>query len=288
MRRTIDAYVELTKPGITVFIGVSAAAGYITAIGGWPDPLRFTAALCATMLMSGGAATLNHVAERHGDARMRRTASRPLPSGVLPVTQATTFGWLLSGAGLTLSILTLPAAATLYLVVSHISYVYLYTPLKQRTPLCTLAGAIPGALPVLAGWSATGRPLSPAAVALTGVLFLWQVPHFLSLAWLAREDYARAGCPMLGVVDPTGRLSARVSLVYATAMLFCALVLAAAAQSGALYLAAACACGGAYAAAAWGFLQRLERATARRLFLTSLLVLPVLLGALVVDVAILG
>ena len=288
MRRTADAYVELTKPGITLFIGVSAAAGYITAVGGWPQPLRFATAIGATMLMSGGAAALNHVAERHGDARMRRTASRPLPSGTLTVAQATAFGWLMSGIGLILSVVLLPAPATLFLVLSHISYVYIYTPLKRRTPLCTLAGAIPGALPVLAGWSATGRPLAPAAIALTGVLFLWQIPHFLALAWLAREDYARAGCPMLGVVDPTGRLSARVSLVYATAMLICALVLAAAAQAGALYLAVAGACGVAYAAAAWSFLRRLERSTARRLFLTSLMVLPVILVALVVDIALTG
>ena len=287
MRRTADAYLELTKPGITLFIGVSAAAGYITATGGWPEPLRFAAALSATMLMSGGAAALNHVAERDGDARMRRTASRPLPSGALTVRQATAFGWLLSGIGLSLSVLLLPAPATLFLVLSHISYVYVYTPLKRRTPLCTLAGAIPGALPVLAGWSATGRPLAPAAIALTGVLFLWQIPHFLSLAWLAREDYAKAGCPMLGVLDPTGRLSARVSLVYATAMLICALALAPTAPAGAPYLAVAGVCGAVYAGAAWMFVNRPERAAARRLFLTSLLVLPVILGALVVDLTVL-
>jgi protoheme IX farnesyltransferase len=187
-----------------------------------------------------------------------------------------------------LSLALLPPAATLFLVLSHISYVNVYTPLKRRTPFCTLAGAVPGALPVLAGWSATGEPVTVAALALTSVLFLWQIPHFLALAWMAREDYARAGCPMLGVIDPTGRLSARISCVYALAMLFSAVVLAAAASLGAVYAAVGVASGLAYVVAAGRFARRLERAAARDLFLTSLLVLPVLLGALVMDLTLAG
>jgi protoheme IX farnesyltransferase len=214
---------------------------------------------------------------------MRRTASRAIPAGVLTPARASAFGWAASGAGVLLSLAALPALATTLLVLSHLSYVYLYTPLKRRTPLCTLAGAIPGALPAVAGWAATGRPLDTAGVALGAVLFTWQIPHFLAIGWLAREDYARAGCPMLAVVDPTGRLSGEVSFLYAAAMLGSASLVGLASPAGWLYGAVAVAGGAGYAAFAWDFARRPERAPARRLFLASLMVLPLLLLALAAD-----
>lgn len=279
----MNAWAELTKPGITLFIGVSAGAGFVAAESGIEQPLRLAIALAATMTMSGGAAALNHVAERDSDARMQRTKGRPLPSGTLTPTRAAAFGWGLSGAGLLLSLAALPAAATLFLVLSHLSYVYLYTPLKRRTPLCTLAGALPGALPVLAGWAATGQPLNIAALALASVLYLWQIPHFLAIGWLGREDYARAGCPMLGVVDPSGRSSARVSFSYTLAMIVAVAIVGATTPAGWLYGLVALAASAGYAATAWRFVRATERRPARHLFLTSLVVLPLLLGALVTD-----
>lgn len=282
----LRGYLELTKPGITLFIGVSAGAGFVAAEHGIEQPLRLLLALAATMTMSGGAAALNHVAEREGDALMQRTSRRPLPSGSLGARRAEGFGWALSLAGLALSLATLPALATLFLVLSHVSYVYLYTPLKRRTPFCTLAGALPGALPVLAGWAATGRPLTTAAIALASVLYLWQIPHFLAIGWLGRADYARAGCPMLGVVDPSGRSSARVSFCYATAMLPAALVVGLTTPAGWLYGVVALAVCTGYASCAWRFVRDTDRLPARRLFLSSLLVLPLLLGALVTDLLI--
>lgn len=279
----LRSYVELTKPGITIFIGISAAAGYVAAQEGLRDPAGLAAALAATMLMSGGAAALNHVAERDSDARMRRTAGRPLPSGALSVRHAAQFGWALSAAGLLLALAALPWPAAVFLVLSHISYVYLYTPLKRRTPFCTLAGALPGALPVLAGWAASGRPLALSGLALASVLYMWQIPHFLAIGWLAREDYARAGCPMLGVLDESGRVSARVSFSYTLAMLAAAAVVAATTPTGALYTTVAALCCASYAACAWRFVGNPSRASARRLFFSSLVVLPVLLGALVAD-----
>lgn len=288
MSRRAAAYFELTKPGITLFIGVTAAAGYVTALGGWSMPARLAVTLLATMLMSGGAATLNHVAERNSDATMRRTASRPLPAGTLTEREARTFGWSLSLAGLALSLTFLPWATALFLVLCHISYLNAYTPLKRRTPLCTLTGAIPGALPVLAGWTATGQPINVAALALTGVLFMWQIPHFLAIGWMAREDYRTAGCPMLGVVEASGRASARVSLVYAVAMIVCAAVVGVTTPAGALYMGMALVAGAAYIVFAWRFLQQRERVPARRLFFSSLIVLPVLLAALVADLVLIG
>lgn len=277
------AYLELTKPGITLFIGVSAAAGFITAAGGWSQPLRFAVALAATMLMSGGAAALNHLAEHKGDAQMRRTAARPIPSGAISPRSAGVFGWSLSVAGLSISIALLPWLATLFLVLSHVSYVYLYTPLKRRTALCTLAGAIPGALPVLAGWTASGAAIGPAAIALTGVLFMWQIPHFLAIGCMGRDDYERAGCVLLSIVEPTGRASARVSFGYALAMMVCAMMLAITAGTGALYAAVALIATAGYALYAWRFVRQVERIPARRLFFSSLLVLPLVLGALMAD-----
>lgn len=281
------AYLELTKPGITLFIGVSAAAGFITASGGWQDPVRFWTMLAATMLMSAGAAALNHLAEREGDALMRRTARRPIPAGTISVRNAALFGWSLSLTGLAVSLALLPLGATVFLVLSHLTYVYLYTPLKRRTAFCTLAGAIPGSLPVLAGWTAAGAPVDGGAVALTGVLFMWQIPHFLAIGWLARDDYARAGCVLLSIVEPTGASSARVSLVYALGMLVCAAYLGVVAPTGALYAAVGLTTTGLYALYAWKFVHTPDRPAARRLFLGSLLVLPLVLGSLAADLILL-
>lgn len=278
------AYLELTKPGITLFIGVTAAAGYVTAAGGWAGLGGLPVAVIATMMMSAGAATLNQVAEWEPDARMRRTARRPIPSGVISARQASVFAWTLAGSGLAMAVLFLPLLAVVFLVLCHIAYVNVYTPLKRRTPFCTLAGAIPGALPVLAGWTAAGAPIDAAAVALTGVLFMWQIPHFLAIGWLAREDYRAAGCPMLSVVEATGGACARVSLVYSGGLLVCAGVLAASAATGVLYMATAALTGGAYAVYAWRFACSPSPAPARSLFLSSIVVLPLLLGALVTDV----
>ncbi|CAN5656386.1 heme o synthase [soil metagenome] len=281
------AYLELTKPGITLFIGVTAGAGFITAVGGWGMPGRLATTVLATMLMSAGAATLNQVLERKSDAMMSRTASRPVPAGIVTVASARAWGGGLSAMGLGLALALLPWLTALFLVLCHVSYVYAYTPLKRCTPLCTLTGAIPGALPVLAGWTATGQPMNVAALALTGVLFMWQIPHFLAIGWMAREDYRTAGCPMLGVVDSSGRASARVSLMYATAMVICAAVVGFTSGAGQLYMATALLTGAAYIAFAWRFLEQRERAPARRLFFSSLLVLPLLLTALIADLVLL-
>ena len=284
MSATTRSWMELTKPGITVFVMLTAGAAFVTANGGFGDPLVLLVVLAATGLMSGGAATLNQVKESGIDARMQRTASRPIPSGLISRRAAATFAWVLSASGLSLALLGLPWMSALMLVLCHVSYVNVYTPLKRRTPLCTLAGAIPGALPVLAGWTATGAPIGAGALALTGVLFMWQIPHFLALGWLGRDDYARAGCPMLGVGDPTGAASARVALAYAIAMLISAAAVGIGAHAGAIYMVAAMAACGMYVARAWTFARAPARAPARRLFLSSLAVLPLLLAALVIDV----
>ncbi|HUH13122.1 MAG TPA: heme o synthase [Longimicrobiales bacterium] len=279
VRRKARAYTTLTKPGITVFITLAAAAAYLVAAGGVAPGLLALAA--ATALASAGAATLNQYLERDADARMRRTALRPLPAGDVSPREALGVGVALSAAGLALSALTLPLPATLLLAASHASYVALYTPLKRLTPLCTLAGALPGALPVLAGWSATGAPLDATAWGLAGVLYLWQLPHFLAIGWLCREDYRRGGFRVLAVFDADGRRTGRQSTLYAAALLPVSLLPALAGPAGPLYLLLAATLGAAYLLLSVDLLRRPDTARARRLFFASLAYLPLLLLVLV-------
>lgn len=276
------AYVQLTKPGITLFIGMSAAVGFIVADDAVASPARLLLAVTATMAMSGGAAALNQIAERDSDARMTRTCARVLPSGRLDVRQARVFAYTVSSLGLLLSLSLLPTLTTVLLGLSHLTYVHWYTPLKRRTPLCTLVGAIPGALPVLAGATAATGSINAAGLALAGVLFTWQIPHFMAIGFLAREDYASVGCPMLSVVDPSGTQSASVSLLYALTMLGCALLVGVS-TGGVLFPLAALATGGAYVLAAWRFHQQRRREYALRLFVTSIIALPILLAALATE-----
>jgi heme o synthase len=277
------SWLELTKPGIAFFISISAAAGFVTA-GVAIEPLRLLCLFAATLLMAGGAAAANQIIERESDAHMRRTAHRPLPSGRLTLRAAYAVSAAASLSGFVLAMLTLPVLATVLLVASHVSYVHIYTPLKRRTSLCTLVGAVPGSLPVLAGCAAAAGSLTPAGIALAGVLFTWQIPHFMAIGWLGRADYEGTGCPMLFVVDRSGLLSARIAVLYAFCMLLCAWFVALMAPpSGVLYLVVATAVGSAYITTAWRFLRVRERSSARQLFFTSLMALPLLLAAFAID-----
>jgi protoheme IX farnesyltransferase len=191
--------VELTKPGITIFLVLVACVGYLLSAPAGTlvaDPLRLIALIVAVGATVGGAATMNHVREAALDARMRRTRDRPIPSGRVARGEAVAIAVALTVTGLGLSLLFLPWTTALVLALGHAGYVLLYTPLKRVTPLCTAVGAFPGALPALAGCAAAG-PLSADAWAFYGAVLLWQIPHFLSIGWLAREDYERAGFRVL-------------------------------------------------------------------------------------------
>jgi heme o synthase len=285
--KTLAQYIELTKPGISVFVALSAATGYVVA---GLDRITWVGAalvMICTMLMSGGAAAQNQVIESERDRLMRRTANRPVAAGYIDGADATWFAWSLTFAGLAIALTTLPPLAAVFLVLCHISYVNVYTPLKVRTPLCTLAGAIPGSLPVLAGAAASTHGVNLPAILLTGVLFAWQMPHFMAIGWLAREDYARVDYSMLFLIEPTGRQSAAVAVMYALAMAGCAVLLAVALSTTALFASVAVIGTGAYTVLSTGFLHERSRARARRLFFSSLLLLPVLLITLVVELMVL-
>jgi protoheme IX farnesyltransferase len=275
-------FVELGKPRITLLVVVTAAVGY--ALGA---PVfhagTFLVVLAGTALVAGGASALNQFAEREADARMWRTRGRPLPAGRLSPAEALAFGLSISAIGLGVL-----AAGTNLLtfglgLAALASYVLAYTPLKRVTSLCTVVGAVPGAIPPLMGWAAARGSLDRTAWALFGILFLWQLPHFLALAWIYREDYARGGFPMLSLADGNGASAARQALLYAAALLPVSLAAGLFAGARIVFLCGGLAAGAAFLLCAAVFAQRREDARARRLFLASVLYLPTVLSLMVFD-----
>ncbi len=271
----------LAKPGITAMVAVTAAVGYWVAAGGVEDWRLFLALVGGTLLSAAGASALNMVLERRLDARMERTRNRPLPAGRLGAAEAAVFGTALAVAGvawLALAVHWLPAAISAATIAS---YLWLYTPLKTRTSLCTVVGALPGALPPVLGWAAARGTLDAGALVLFLILFFWQLPHFIALAWMYREDYARAGFPMLTVEDPTGGSAGRQAVLQTLALLVASLLPAWAGMAGEGYLVAALVLGTGFLGFAAAFAVERSRGRASGLFLASIAYLPLLLGALV-------
>jgi heme o synthase len=212
------AYASLTKPDVTFLVMVTTLAGFCLGSSGPINGMLLLDTLCGTMLVAGGTAALNQYVERDRDAMMRRTASRPLPSGQLQPCEALAFGIgaiIVGGVWLASAVRPL---ASLVALATCVLYLCLYTPLKTRTTLATAVGAVPGALPPLIGWAAAHGSLSLGGWLLVAILFVWQFPHFMAIAWIYREDYARAGIRMLPVVDPKGDATFR-QIVGASAIL---------------------------------------------------------------------
>jgi protoheme IX farnesyltransferase len=275
---------ELTKPRITSMVVVTAAAGFLLAAQDVAlDLLRLVHTLLATALVSSGAGALNQVVERETDARMRRTASRPLPAGRLDPDTALMWGVGLVVGGLSWLALSVNLLTALLGAATVALYVFAYTPLKRVSSLSTLVGAIPGAVPPMMGWTAVRDRLEPGAWALFAILFLWQLPHFLAIAWMYREDYARGGFPMLPVDDPGGRRTALQALLYGGALVPVSLLPAPLGLVGAVYLAGALLLGLAYFAAGMGFARDRTDAAARRLLLASVAYLPLLFAVMLID-----
>lgn len=275
-------FLELTKPRITMLVLVTAAVGYAVGAGSGLDPTAFLALLGGTAMVAGGASALNQYSERETDARMDRTRRRPLPSGRVTPGEALAFGLATTGAGLVL-LASINALTVLLGAAALASYVLLYTPLKRVTSLCTVVGAVPGAIPPLMGWAAARGSLSAGAWALFAILFLWQLPHFLAIGWMYREDYARGGFPMLPVTDPDGASTGRQMMIYSAALVPVTLLAGALASAGTGYLWGALVLGFAFFAGAARFFQRRSLAAARALFLVSILYLPIVLGLMVFD-----
>jgi protoheme IX farnesyltransferase len=266
-------WLELTKPRITTMVVFTALVGFVTAS---PGPLAtgaLAAALVGTALVAAGASALNQVLERDTDALMLRTRMRPLPTGRVQPSEARLFGGLLTALGLAALLwLSGPLCAAVAFT-TWASYLFLYTPLKRRTPLATLVGAVPGALPPVIGWAAARQSLEGGALLLFAILFLWQIPHFLAIAWLYRDDYARARLPMLTVIDRDGSLTGRQAVVHSLALLLVSLAPGATGLGGAWYLAGASVLGVALTLFALRLATARDLLAARALFAASVLYL---------------
>ena len=230
-----NAYVALTKPDVSFLVLITTAAGFYMGSRGPVDWLHMVHTVFGTMLIAAGTAALNHYIERDSDRLMRRTASRPLPSGVLKPRQALVYGIALAIAGALYLYFAAGTLAAALGVATCLGYLLAYTPLKKRTVWATFVGAFPGAIPPMIGWvAATGR-LDLGAWLLFAILFFWQFPHFHAIAWMYREDYARAGILMLPVVDPEGSRTFRQILVTAAALVGVSLLPAIAGLTGVFY-----------------------------------------------------
>jgi protoheme IX farnesyltransferase len=279
----IADYVSLTKPRLNFLVVATSAAGYYLGAISAADPLAMTAAVAGTALVAGGAAVLNQLYERDTDALMRRTRLRPLPSGRVTPGDARNFGLGLSIAGLALLALRANWLAASIALGTLLVYLAIYTPMKRRTPLATLVGAVPGALPALIGWTASHGSVAPGGAALFAIVFFWQIPHFMAIAWLYRDDYGKAGFPMLPVIEPEGRRAGRQALWYAVALVPASLVPWWVGVAGAIYFAVALTLGVALVALAARFNGSRSESSARALFFGSIAYLPLLWVVLVAN-----
>ena len=276
-------FLALAKPRLNLLVIATAGAGYYMGVGEALDPGTFLHTVSGTALVAGGAAALNQVAERDVDGRMQRTRLRPMPDGRLQPGEARRFGLGLSALGLLQLGFGANLLAAAVALATLVSYVSIYTPLKRRTSAATVIGAVPGALPPVVGWAAARGALTIEAVALFAIVFLWQMPHFLALAWMYRDDFARAGFPFLPVIDPAGRRTARQVLWYASALLPVSLVPAVVGLTGGAYLIGASLLGVGFVVLALRFAVSRTSKRARSLFLGSLVYLPLLWALMIAD-----
>jgi heme o synthase len=279
----VRAYYELTKPGIAVFVMMTAGVSYYVGAGGEVGLVPLFHTLLGVLLATAGSLALNQYLERGPDAIMHRTRSRPIPSGRLRPRDALAFGLLLLVGGvahLATTVGWLPALLTL---ASALAYDFLYTPLKSRSYAATFVGALPGAMPALIGWSAATGGISVGGLTLFGIAFLWQFPHVLALGWLLREDYARAGFFLTPPSDPEGQRIGAQMVIYSFALLPVSLYPTALGLTGAIYFGGALVLGGAVLWWSFRARQEMTRERVRRLFFGSLLYQPLLLGLMVVN-----
>jgi heme o synthase len=280
-------YIALTKPRITWLILMSTAVGYFFGMKhawrGLPDWLLMFHTLVGTGLIASGTAALNQWYERHADSLMRRTAGRPIPSGKLSANRALWFGITLVIAGFSELVLGVNPLTGLLGAATMGSYLFLYTPLKQRSHLSTVIGALPGAVPPLMGYAASYGGLTSEAWTLFAILFVWQFPHFLAIAWMYRDDYARAGIRMLPVVEPDGMSTSRQIVLYASTLIPVSLFPVLLGMSGRIYLV------GSLLLGAWflytGVRVAFDRTNvrARQVLLASVIYLPLIYGLMVFD-----
>ena len=276
-------YVVLTKPRLNFLVLLTTAAAY--SLGARPDATfaEFLHTLIGTFLVAGGSAAINQVWERATDRLMRRTQQRPMADQRLTVSEGTAFGIVLTVIGAAeLAYFVNPLSSGVALLTTA-SYIFFYTPLKLRTSLSTIAGAIPGALPAVIGWAAATNTLSVEGWVLFGIVFMWQMPHFLAIAWMYRDEYARAGMPLLPVIEPDGRSTGRQAVLYSAVLIPISMAPTGVGLATAYYLVGALTLGAILLFMSIEFSAKRDLATARRLFFGSILYLPILWALLVFD-----
>jgi protoheme IX farnesyltransferase len=281
-------YAALAKPGLTVMSVCTAAGGAYLATGGHPPALLLVHLIIGTLLVGSGAGALNQWIERFADARMKRTERRPLPSGALSAHQALAFGLVCALGGVVELTYATTVLAGILASVTLFVYLLMYTPLKRITHLSTAVGGIPGALPPLIGWVAAGRGMSLEGYLLFLFLFFWQMPHFLSLAWMYRHDYARGGYHLLPLYDPSGAVTGRLVVLYTAALPVVGVSLSVVGLMGWVFLVGSLLAGGAFLLLAVRFERGISNDNARRLFFGSLLYLSVILALMLLDRVTLG
>ena len=279
----VAVFCELIKARLTFLVLLTTMVGFYVGFRGAIDPLLLLHTLFGTGLVASGAAALNQFLERQHDARMRRTEDRPLPSGRLLPDTALMFGGVSSAAGLVDLALAVNLETSVLGAITLCSYLFIYTPLKRVTTLNTAIGAVPGALPPLMGWTAARGEINVEGWSLFAILFFWQLPHFLAIAWMYRDDYAKAGFAMLPVYDSDGRRTARQTVSHTLGLLPISLCPFLLKLAGVVYLAGALVLGVAFLWQAVQFSHDLTARRARQLFYASILSLPLLLGLMVWD-----
>ncbi|OLC13644.1 MAG: protoheme IX farnesyltransferase [Candidatus Rokubacteria bacterium 13_1_40CM_69_27] len=282
-RQLVADLLALTKPRVVVMVLVATLVGYYVGLTGAPDYVRMLHLIVGTLLAAGGTLALNQYSERDVDARMDRTRMRPLPDGRLQPLEALAFGAAATALGVAYLAACVNALAACLTAATVVLYLFAYTPLKLRTPLCTIVGAVPGALPPVTGWVAAREDVAVGAWVLFAILFLWQLPHTLAIARLYRDDYARAGVRVLPVVDADGWSTERQIVTGCLALLAVSLLPTLIGMAGPLYFVGALLLGLVFAT--FGTLQALAPSSlaARRVLLASLLYLPAVLALLALD-----
>jgi protoheme IX farnesyltransferase len=281
---------DLIKARLTTLVLLTTFVGFYMGGRGPMDFVLMFHALAGTALVAAGAAALNQLLEREYDAKMRRTQNRPLPSGQLEPATVMIFGGVCATAGLIYLALAVNPLTSIIGAVTLVSYLFIYTPLKRVTWLNTIVGAVPGALPPVMGWTAARGELSGEGWALFAILAFWQMPHFMAIAWIYRNEYAKAGFKMLPVVDPDGRRTGQQAVSHTLALLFVSLCPFVFKMTGTIYLAGALVLGAGYLWRAIQFSRQLRLheaeftlVRARQLFLASIIYLPLLLAVMVLD-----
>jgi len=272
-----STYLELTKPRLTMLAVLTALLGYYLGVRGGVNFLRLCNVFFGAVMVGGGANVLNQFFERDTDAMMRRTEGRPLPSGRLNEEQAFNLGLFLSVSGALWYVFLVNVISGVIALVTLVSYLIFYTPLKKKTMLALFVGAIPGALPPVMGWVAATGSLSVEAGVLFAILFFWQVPHFLAIGWMCREDYQRAGIPVMSAADPDGRKTAQRMVFYCAILLAVSVLPWILGLAGGFYLASALILGGTFLGMALMGAKWDRTRYARRLFFASIIYLPLLM-----------